>query len=312
MVLKKMTMPEISEEETAKTLAEMREVINKNNESQHMETDDSEVSPVDNLTSDIEEQQTDISNNVNAPPDTEENAVVGSKTVDASPTTDDSEDSTGNDTTPDTEDYTVGGSQVDNNSPEIVDKQMLSSKTIRTPSETDNSENSNIDNTIHNTVDKSSLVTENVIAPPDTEDFAVGVSRNVPKAPPSIKDQRSIIEQSEEMNDLFIKYADLIQQKYESLDKKSNMDNKSNISKCKIVQSSKDTIVTPMKEFDEDPCKNLREFANVPYKYGMSTIFYKDMSNCDVFISPLKHLILRTDRYTLVQAAKTMLPDNRQ
>ena len=52
-----MTLPEISEAETAKTLAEMRDVIIKNNESQNTESNESEVSPVDNPTPDIEDNQ---------------------------------------------------------------------------------------------------------------------------------------------------------------------------------------------------------------------------------------------------------------
>ena len=57
MDLKNMTLPEISEAETAKTLAEMRDVIIKNNESQNTESNKSEVSPVDNPTPDIEDNQ---------------------------------------------------------------------------------------------------------------------------------------------------------------------------------------------------------------------------------------------------------------
>ena len=114
------------------------------------------------------------------------------------------------------------------------------------------------------------------------------------------------------MNDLFIKYAKITQQKFESLDNKGDKDNKANISKSSIVESSKETIINHMKVFKDYPCKKLCELAKVPYKYGMSTIFYKDICNSDVFISPLKHLILKSDRHTLKQAASKKIPDDQQ
>ena len=131
--------------------------------------------------------------------------------------------------------------------------------------------------------------------PPEQEDNMLDAQKRVSKAPPSIADQRSTIEKSEAMNDLFIEYANAVKQKFDALDARGEKGNKSNISKHKIVESSKESIVVPMKVFDENPSKNLCALAKVPYKYGMSTLFYKDMTNFDVFISPLKHMILNSD-----------------
>ena len=140
----------------------------------------------------------------------------------------------------------------------------------------------------------------------------LNVGKRLAKSPPTIKDQRNIIERSEAMNDLFIEYADAVKQKFDLLDIRSEKNNKSNISNESIVESSKEPIVVPMKVFEDEPCKNLRLLAEVPYKYGMSTMFYKDMTNFDVFISPLKNFILKSDRYTLRQAAAQKIPDDQQ
>ena len=147
---------------------------------------------------------------------------------------------------------------------------------------------------------------------PGRKDNTSEATGRVLKAPPSIKDQRHTIEQSEAMNDLFINYAKATKQKFDLLDAKGNKEHKANISNHMIVESSKETIVVPMKVFEDSPCKNLCELAKIPYKYGSSTLFYKDMENFDVFISPLKHMILNSDRHTLRQAAAMKLPDDLQ
>ena len=113
------------------------------------------------------------------------------------------------------------------------------------------------------------------------------------------------------MTNLFVDYADLMAKKFDTLDIKGNKDNKSSISKQKIVESTKETIATPMKVFNELPCKNLIDFAKLPYKYGMITVFYKDMQNY-VFILPLKHVILKSDQYTLKQVATIIEPETRE
>ena len=160
-----------------------------------------------------------------------------------------------------------------------------------------------VHNNPHNTESESSSDSQGGNAATDIEDETVGVQESVTKAPPSKKDQRTIIEKSEEMTNLFVDYADLMAKKFDDLDIKGNKDNRSNISNQKIVESTKETIVTPIKVFNELPCKNLIDFVKLPYSYGMSTVFYKDMQNYDVFISPLKHVILKSDLYTLKQAA---------
>ena len=172
--------------------------------------------------------------------------------------------------------------------------------------------NESRNNNPQNTESDSSSKSEVNDGAADIEDEAVGVQESVVKAPPSIKDQRTIIEKSEAMTNLFVDYADLMEKKFNAFDIKGNKDNKSNISKQSIVESSKQTIQTPMKVFNDPPCKTLLDFAKLPYKYGMSTVFYKDMQNHDVFISPLKHLILKSDRFTLHQAATLKIPETRQ
>ena len=189
--------------------------------------------------------------------------------------------------------------------PEISEAKKA--KTLARKEDTDGKDNTSVSTSSDNSEDSTANKDSS-----DVDDDAIGFQQNVAKAPPSIKDQRTTIEQSEAMNDLFIKYAKITQQKFESLDTKGDKYNKANISSSSIVESSKETIVNPMRVFDDNPCKKLCELAKVPYKYGMSTIFYKDMSNLDVFISPLKHLILKSDRHTLKQAASKKIPDDQQ
>ena len=134
-----------------------------------------------------------------------------------------------------------------------------------------------VHNNPQNTESESSSDSQEKNSGTDIEDETVGVQESVAKAPPSIKDQRTNIEKSDVMTNLFVDYADLMANKFDNLDIKGNKDNKSNISNQKVVESTKETIATPMKVFNELSCKNLIDFAKLPYSYGMSTVFYKDM-----------------------------------
>ena len=73
--------------------------------------------------------------------------------------------------------------------------------------------NKSRNNNLQNTEQDSSSKSEVNDGASDIEDEAVGVKKSVAKATPSIKDQRTVIEKSEEMTNLFVEYADLMEKK---------------------------------------------------------------------------------------------------